>query len=204
MSTDRQACSSSSARRWDRGSLMTQFLERADRDEEPGDLDALHDDGLWSGDRKVWEGLVANVFGIHGDVTPDELRDVQLRESFRGYHRTDVDALCERAAETIERLQRQRDLLEEQLRSRVARDGVRDPRRVVAPPAAPPTPEPQAARDLDVIQRTLVLAQRAADETLTEAQTRSRAMTSEAEAAARALVADAEASARRVADGERR
>ena len=36
------------------------------------------------------------------DVTPRELRDTDIREGFRGYHRDDVDELLERAAATIE------------------------------------------------------------------------------------------------------
>ena len=184
---------------------MTQFLEKADHDDGLDALEGLPEDGPWSADRQAWEGLVANVLGIHGDVTPAELRNVSLRESFRGYHRTDVDSLCERAAETIERLLRQRDLLEEQVRSQVsqvARNGLRTQPRVAAPPEAPPAPE--TARELDLIQRTLLLAQRAADEVLAEAQAEAVSVTGDAEATARAVVADAEAAARRLADGERR
>jgi DivIVA domain-containing protein len=36
------------------------------------------------------------------DVSPQELRDVEIREAWRGYHRDDVDELLERAAATIE------------------------------------------------------------------------------------------------------
>ena len=38
------------------------------------------------------------------DVTPRELRDIEIREAFRGYHRDEVDELLERAAATIEDL----------------------------------------------------------------------------------------------------
>ena len=181
---------------------MTQFLEKSDHDDGLDALEGLPEDGPWSADRQAWEGLVANVLGIHGDITPEELRNTSLRESFRGYQRTDVDALCERAAETIERLQRQRDLLEEQVRSQVARHGLRSQPRVAAPAVAARAPE--TARELDLIQRTLLLAQRAADEVLAEAQAEAHSVTDEAQASARALVADAEAAARRLADGERR
>lgn len=181
---------------------MTQFLEKADHDDGLDALEGLPQDGPWSADRQAWEGLVANVLGIHGDVTPDELRNVSLRESFRGYHRTDVEALCERAAETIERLHRQRELLEEQVHSQVARHGLRTQPRVVASAVAAPAPETEW--ELELIQRTLLLAQRAADEVLAEAQAEARSVADEAQAAARALVADAEAAARRLADGERR
>ena len=39
------------------------------------------------------------------DVTPQELRDIEIREAWRGYHRDDVDELLERAAATIEHLE---------------------------------------------------------------------------------------------------
>ena len=63
---------------------------------------------------------------------------------------------------------------------------------------------PETAREIDVIQRTLALAQRAADEALAEAEGRARAMTSDAEAKARALVSTAESEARRIANAEQR
>ena len=47
------------------------------------------------------------------DVTPRELRDTDIREGFRGYHRDDVDELLERAASTVEGLtERVRQLTE--------------------------------------------------------------------------------------------
>jgi DivIVA domain-containing protein len=141
------------------------------------------------------------VLGIHADITPEELRNVQIRESFRGYHRTEVDALCERAAETIERLLRQRSLLEERLESGPESQHARARR---APQPAAYEVSPEAAREIDVIQRTLVLAQRAADEALAEAKGRALALTTEAEATARALVSEAASEARRIANAEQR
>ena len=45
------------------------------------------------------------------DVTPRELRDLDIREEFRGYNPNDVDDLLERAARSIEKLESQvRDL----------------------------------------------------------------------------------------------
>ena len=51
------------------------------------------------------------------DITPQELRDIEIRESFRGYHRDDVDDLLERAASTIEHLEHQIRVLQERLAS---------------------------------------------------------------------------------------
>jgi cell division septum initiation protein DivIVA len=57
--------------------------------------------------------------------------------------------------------------------------------------------------DPDVIQRTLVLAQKTADEAVAEARARAEAMVGTAEARASSLVTEAEATARRVGEAER-
>jgi hypothetical protein len=56
----------------------------------------------------------------------------------------------------------------------------------------------------DILHRTLLLAQRAADEAVAEATAKSRQMLDDAEIQSRRLVADAEAEARRKGDSERR
>ena len=56
----------------------------------------------------------------------------------------------------------------------------------------------------DILHRTLLLAQRAADEAVAEATAKSRQMLDEAEMSSRRLVADAEAEARRKGETERR
>jgi DivIVA domain-containing protein len=144
------------------------------------------------------------------DITPQELRDIEIREAWRGYHRDDVDELLERAAATIEHLEDEID----QLRSRPA------PGPQIAAPTPPPRPAPQAApapppppapapapiartADTDVIQRTLVLAQKAADEAVAEAKAKAAEIVAESESKATQLVADAEANARRIAETEK-
>ncbi len=119
------------------------------------------------------------------DVTPRELRDTDIREAWRGYSREEVDELLERAAATIERQAGQIASLTEKL------GGL----------------ESEAARNReteDMLHRTLLLAQRTADEAVTEAQSKSRKMLDDAETKAHMLVSDAEATARRTADVERR
>jgi cell division septum initiation protein DivIVA len=117
------------------------------------------------------------------DVSPRELRDTDIREGFRGYHRDDVDELLERAASTIEGLSERVRQLTERLSSAESGGGSRETE--------------------DMLQRTLILAQKTADEAIAEAQERSRTLLEESEAKARSLVSDAEASARRIADSER-
>jgi DivIVA domain-containing protein len=119
------------------------------------------------------------------DVTPRELRDLDIREKFRGYDPNDVDDLLERAARSIEQLEAQvRDL---QTR---ADAGAVDSAKV--------------RESEETIQRTLILAQRAADEAVAEAQGKARQILDDAETKANSLVSEAETTARRQAETERR
>jgi DivIVA domain-containing protein len=144
------------------------------------------------------------------DVTPQELRDIDIRESFRGYHRDEVDELLERAAGTIEHLEHQIRILQERLASGPAPQRAPQPapqpaQQAPAPaPAAAPVVTPVPVPDSDVIQRTLILAQKAADEAVAEAQAKAAQLTAESEAKSAALVSEAESTARRIAESERR
>src|ERR1700694_1028261 len=119
------------------------------------------------------------------DVTPRELRDMDIREGVRGYTRDDVDELLERAAATIEQL-------EDQVRKGTERL------------TAAESDAGRGRENEQMLQRTLLLAQKTADEAIAEAQARSKAMVEEAEARAYALVSEAEATARRMAMAEQR
>jgi DivIVA domain-containing protein len=119
------------------------------------------------------------------EISPRELRDIEIREAFRGYHRDDVNELLERAAATIEALtDRVRELGD----------------RLATAPAAGST----RTRDLEeMLERTLLLAKRTADEEVAEAQAKARQLVDDAEAKARKLLLDAEVDARRRAEEER-
>ncbi|MGZ6979658.1 MAG: DivIVA domain-containing protein [Acidimicrobiia bacterium] len=119
------------------------------------------------------------------DVTPRELRDIDIREGFRGYNRDDVDELLERAAATIEALNERIRRLTEQVSAVEGQQG-------------------QTRETEDMLHRTLLLAQRAADEAVAEAQFKARQILDDAESKARAQLAEAESSARRQVDTERR
>lgn len=121
------------------------------------------------------------------EVTPQELRGSEIKEAFRGYHRDEVDELLERAAVTIESLSQQ-----------LATAGAQ-------PAKAPDVAPLQMSRDdADTLQRTLLLAQRAADDAVNDAQLQARKLIDESEARAQTLVSEAEATARRIAESERR
>ena len=118
------------------------------------------------------------------DVTPRELRDIDIRERLGGYNKDDVDDLLERAAARIEALEGHLRALQSQ-----ADAGAAD---------ASKTRETE-----DMLHRTLLLAQRAADEAVAEAQTKARQILDDAESKSRAMVSEAETNARRQADTER-
>src|SRR5438105_4822680 len=127
------------------------------------------------------------------DVTPQELRSSEIKDSWRGYDRDEVDDLLERAAVTIESLT-------QKLQDTASRPA--------PPPAAASAPAdvplPSSRDDAEMLQRTLLLAQRAADDAVNEAQARARQLLEESEARAQAVVSEAESSARRIAESERR
>jgi cell division initiation protein len=119
------------------------------------------------------------------EITPRELRDVEIRESFRGYSRDEVNELLERAAATIDAANERMQQLSERLGAAQSETG-------------------HTRETEDILHRTLLLAQRAADEAVGEATAKSRQMLDDAEMQSRRLIADAEADARRRGETERR
>src|SRR3954465_13260269 len=131
------------------------------------------------------------------DVTPQELRSSEIKDSWRGYDRDEVDDLLERAAVTIESLTQE----VQEAKNCPAPAPVAA---AVAPAPPAEVPLPSSRDDAEMLQRTLLLAQRAADDAVNEAQARAKQLLEESEAKAQTLVSDAEATARRIAEGERR
>jgi DivIVA domain-containing protein len=119
------------------------------------------------------------------EITPRELRDVEIRESFRGYSRDEVNELLERAAATIDAANERMQQLSERISAAQSETG-------------------HTRETEDILHRTLLLAQRAADEAVGEATAKSRQMLDDAEMQSRRLIADAEADARRRGETERR
>ena len=119
------------------------------------------------------------------EITPRELRDVEIREAFRGYSRDEVNELLERAAATLEATNERVQQMSERLSTVQSETG-------------------HTRETEDILHRTLLLAQRAADEAVNEAGAKARQMVDDAEIQSRRLIADAEADARRRGESERR
>jgi cell division initiation protein len=119
------------------------------------------------------------------EITPRELRDIEIHSEIRGYSRDEVNDLLERAAAAIDASNQRVTQMQDRLTS--------------AQSEAVRTRETE-----DILHRTLLLAQRAADEAVAEATAKSRQMLDEAEMSSRRLVAESEADARRKGESERR
>jgi DivIVA domain-containing protein len=118
------------------------------------------------------------------EITPNELRDIEISRAVRGYDTHEVHELLDRAADTIEALH-----------ARVSELG-----NAMAAPVAP-APSPEATTD--AAARTLALAQRVADETVEEAKAQASAIIAEAETTQASLIGDAEAEVQRIQQTER-
>ena len=119
------------------------------------------------------------------EITPRELRDIEIHSEIRGYSRDEVNDLLERAAAAIDASNERASQLQDRLTSAQSESG-------------------RTRETEDILHRTLLLAQRAADEAVAEATAKSKQMIDEAEMSSRRLVADAETEARRLGDTERR
>lgn len=108
------------------------------------------------------------------DVTPEAIRGIELKEGWRGYNRDQVDDFLDGVAAAVETLQQEIARLHGEIAQR----------------------EAQLAKnrdDEDNLKKAILVAQRAADETLASAQ-----------AQARDMVAEADVKAREIVDAERR
>jgi cell division septum initiation protein DivIVA len=108
------------------------------------------------------------------EIAPSELVETTIPVAWRGYDSAFVDKLLERAAATIERLQ-QFDT---------------------------PTLERERREAADLMQRTLMLARRTADEATAKAEMNAETLVKEAQTAATRIVSDAEQIASHLIESE--
>ena len=109
-------------------------------------------------------------------ITARDIRSVEFTERLRGYNPDSVDQFLRLVAQRFDEMESEIQALEE--RSARAESRLAD-----------------SAED-DVIRRTLVLAQRAADQAMAEARERAEALLAEAREQAERIVKDAEATVR--------
>lgn len=115
-------------------------------------------------------------------LTPDDVRSKEFRNSFRGYNEPEVDAfLDEVEAELVRLLRDNADLRERATAAAVAAQQ--------APVAAP------MGETEEMLRRTLLLAQRTADETVAQARAEADRIVADAQAHTHQLVAHAQQTA---------
>lgn len=106
------------------------------------------------------------------EVSPRELRDIEITERLRGYDRDEVDELLERAALTVESYSEKINDLTSRLEA-LTQGGQITPnfsQDLIATSAEPAAPIASPTVSDDLIQRTLILAQKTADETIKQAE----------------------------------
>jgi cell division initiation protein len=96
------------------------------------------------------------------ELTPRDIHEKQFHDAWRGYNQEEVDDFLDRVAEAVERLHREND----SLRKRIS-----DLDQVVA----------HARETESMLKKTLVSAQKAAEDSLTTAKTRAEKLITEAE-----------------------
>ena len=118
------------------------------------------------------------------DVTSQALRDIEIKEVRRGYDCDAVDDLLEQAAATIDGLERRVALAVQHARDTEEKGS-------------------SARASEDMLQRTLVLAQRAGEDAIAEATAAAAAITFAAESQARTTIQEATSTAQRETNAQR-
>lgn len=136
-------------------------------------------------------------------ISSKQVREVEFRERMRGYHQDDVDEFLEQVARGI-------DVLESQLseaKVKIANYEANPPVVSSSTTAVAPEPQPSVAvgdssdfigASNDLIQRTLLLAQKAADEVVADAKASGDRMLAEAKRKSEEIVEQANTKANAV------
>jgi DivIVA domain-containing protein len=127
----------------------------------------------------AWKLILAKG-NLHMELTSSVLRDVEFRETWKGYNQADVDTFIDEVALGVDALHsRIRELTESSIRAQ---------QQMIAAPAAPTD---------DAVKRTVNLAQRAADLVVSEAKSVATRTVADAQAQAEKIVAEANSAASR-------
>ncbi len=128
-------------------------------------------------------------------LTPTDVANKQFRISFRGYSLDEVDAFLDEVENELTRLLRSNGELK-------GSSSAPDAAAVAAAPAAAPAPL-SGMQGQEAALRTLLLAQRTADEAIAEARAEAEELVSSARAEAEQVVSEAKAEADRSLGGAR-
>jgi len=120
------------------------------------------------------------------NITPSQIRKVDLPRSFRGFDETATRKLLGEAAKALEQALADREVAGRQLEDAKA----------AAAAAPPPSPAPTPASEAEALGTALLTAQRLGERLLDEAREEAARITSEAEAKGREILGRAELEAR--------
>ncbi|WP_298341793.1 DivIVA domain-containing protein [Ferrimicrobium sp.] len=126
-------------------------------------------------------------------VDAQKIREVEFRERMRGYHQEDVDEFLEQVAKGVEVLEGQLS----QAREELARLKANPPVVTSGAPAAGEFGD-------DVIQRTLIVAQKAADQLRSDAENEAREIRAEAQRQAERILGEARTTSRLIEEERRK
>lgn len=133
------------------------------------------------------------------DMSPNQVRTATFTTVRKGWDPAEVAAFLERAADALEQAQNHATAMEARARAAVAKlqdltsaeaGPGRAPAAPDATPAAPATVPSPTDDEREIISRTLLLAQRAADEAVSEARAEAQRLVDEARESARREGAD--------------
>jgi cell division initiation protein len=124
-------------------------------------------------------------------VDAQKIREVEFRERMRGYHQEDVDEFLEQVAKGVEVLETQLTQVREELA------------RLKANPTVAATASSNDFSD-DVIQRTLIVAQKAADQLRNDAESEAREIRAEAQRQAERILGEARTTSRLIEEDRRK
>src|SRR5690625_1556097 len=134
-------------------------------------------------------------------LMPEDIQSKTFKEKYKGYDVDEVDEFLDQLTERLSDLLAENSRLQERVGylesvggvpSETAPAPVPEPTPAPAPAAAPAQPE---GFDPDLLQRTLLTAQRAADETLAAAQSEADQLVADAQAESDRVVSEAQAQA---------
>ncbi len=124
-------------------------------------------------------------------VDAQKIREVEFRERMRGYHQEDVDEFLEQVAKGVEVLETQLTQAREELA------------RLKANPTVAVSTKSNDFSD-DVIQRTLIVAQKAADQLRSDAESEAREIRAEAQRQAERILGEARTTSRLIEEDRRK
>lgn len=119
-------------------------------------------------------------------LTPQDIHEQKFHQQLRGYDQSEVDDFLERVADRVAELMQAVDEAQAP-----AEPGADTSEMAAVVPAAAPAPDPAVHEQAELIQRTLLTAQKTADDLVAQAEARASDLSGDAETRSSQMVEDA-------------